>query len=620
MSLLSELRRRNVIRMAGLYVVGAWLVVQVAETVLPAFDVPGWVLRAVIILLAIGFLPALVLSWVFELTPDGLKRESALDPARRHDHVTARKLDVAVILLLLAVGGLTLWSHQRGPAPASDSPPQTAEGSASDTGPDAATASPASPTAQAASIAVLPFVNMSPDPEQEYFSDGISEEILNALVKVRGLQVASRTSAFGFKGQEALGVPTIAERLGVRHVLEGSVRRAGNTLRITAQLIDAQTDRHLWSETFDRPLTAENVFAIQEEISTAIVAALKASLALGDVGQLALTQPTDNLSAYDLYLQARSLMLGRRALDRAEQLLAKSLELDPAFAKAWELRAAITSLLTEYGFSELDPEMLDKQVVEYAGRALDLEPQSSLALAAMARVRGQVGRSLRGRVDFASVLSDLEAAIEIDPHNINAMNWLALTWALLGERERALSMFDRCHAVDPRFAPCAENRFDSMWVLGRNEEAYAAMLESLSRGVNVEGYANLHLLAEFEQRAAFLLLMNHPLWLPGWNRGNEMYEAFRHPQRDHAALREDLIRFLGDREQTYYMPTLLVPLGDYAAPPPSWLLWGEVYADYRRSPQFHALAAQSGMLDYWRAHRFPPQCRAASPDGFECGE
>jgi hypothetical protein len=223
-------------------------------------------------------------------------------------------------------------------------------------------------------------------------------------------------------------------------------------------------------------------------------------------------------------------------------------------------------------------------------------------------------------VEFVSVIADLEQAIEIDPHNTNAMNWLGLTFALLGESERALSVFDRCHAVDPLFAPCMENRYDSLWVLGREQEAYAAMLAGLSRGVNVDGYANLHLLAGFEQRVAFLLLMNHPLWLPGWRRGDEIYEAFRQPQRDHSALRQDLDRFLADRERTYYTPTLLVPLGGYEAPPPAWLLWADPFARYRQSPQFRQLVEQSGMLDYWRTHRFPKQCHPVPPDTFECSE
>ena len=226
MSLFAELRRRNVIRMAGLYLVGAWLVVQVAETLLPIFDTPGWVLKALVVLLAIGFVPALVFSWIYELTPGGIRREGEVSPGQSTAPKTAQRMDrlilVALALVVLLVATDRFWPRAvvAEPATMADTPLQQAAGATDET-----VATPGN------SIAVLPFVNMSADPAQDYFSDGISEEILNALVKVQGLQVASRTSSFGFKGQEALGVPAIADKLAVRHVLEGSVRRAGDPER-----------------------------------------------------------------------------------------------------------------------------------------------------------------------------------------------------------------------------------------------------------------------------------------------------------------------------------------------------------------------------------------------------
>jgi TolB-like protein len=614
-SLFAELKRRNVIRVAGLYLVGAWLVLQVAETLLPIFDTPGWVLKALVVLLVLGFAAALIFSWVYELTPDGLKRDSGIDPAQDQSVHTARKLDMAVIVLLLSIGALTLWAPRRDNAPI---PPAPAKVDAASVGEAATPTTVARLGPDPASIAVLPFADLSPGGDQAYFSDGMSEEILNALVKVSGLQVASRTSSFGFKGQEALGVPAIADKLAVRHILEGSVRRAGSTLRITAQLIDAQSDRHLWSETYDRPLTAENVFAIQEEIATAIVAALKASLGVTEVGSVALTQATANLGAYDLYLQARALFLARRDLAQAEQLLQQAVEQDPTFAKAWELRAAVTSLMHEYQASDLGIDELDRRSIEYAERALALDPRSSLALASLARIRGKIGSTSRERANFAAVIADLERAIEIDPHNTSAMNWLGLTVALLGDSERALSVFRQCIAVDPLFGPCAENEYDTLWVLGRTDEAYAHMLDSLSRGVNVDGYANFHLLAKVGQRAAFLLVLNHPTWVPQWRRGDELYEAFRHPQRDHTALRDDLLAYFADRERNYYTAALLVPLGAFDEPPPAWLMWAAEYQRYRQSPQFRQFIERSGVLAYWQAEGFPRQCRPVPPDSFEC--
>jgi TolB-like protein len=613
-SFLVELRRRNVIRVAGFYLVASWLIVQVADTLLPVFDAPGWVMKVLVGLLAAGAIPTLIFSWVYELTPDGLKRESEIEPAQSAAVHTARKLDVAVIILLLGIGALTLWGPRRDDA-ATTAPPAAADPAT--VGGPVTSAPVVQSGADPASIAVLPFADLSQGGDQAYFSDGMSEEILNALVKVRGLQVASRTSSFGFKGQEALGVPAIAEKLAVRHVLEGSVRRAGNTLRITAQLIDAQTDRHLWSETYDRPLTAENVFAIQEEIATAIVAALKASLDVAEVGSVALTQATANLGAYDLYLRARALFLARRDLAEAERLLQQALEQDPEFAKAWELRAAVSSLMHEYRASDLGAAELDRRSAEYAQRALTHDPESSMALATLANVRSSAARALRERADFVAVVADYERAIAIDPHNVNAMNWLGITLALVGDSARALSVFERCAAIDPLFGPCMENRYDTLWVLGRPDEAYAQMLDGWSRGVNVDDYVNFPLLAHFDQRAAFLFALTR--WLPQWRRGDEVYEAFRHPERDHTALRDDLLQFLVDRERGYYLGALLVPLGAFDEPLPAWLLWAPEFKAYRQSPQFRQYIERSGVLGYWQAKGFPSQCRASATDAFECG-
>ncbi len=614
MNLFAELKRRNVIRVAGLYVVGAWLIIQVAETLLPIFDTPGWVLKSMVLLLALGFVPALVLSWIYELTPQGVKREADVDRSQSVVDHTARKLDVAVIVLLLAVAAMVLLKPSVQLAPTTEMSDESA--AAVDGGVPASTEQD-EPAVDPASIAVLPFADLSEAGDQAYFSDGMSEEILNALVKVKGLQVASRTSSFAFKGQESLGIGAIAETLSVRHVLEGSVRRAGSALRITAQLIDAQTDRHLWSETYDRPLTADNVFAIQEDIATAIVAALKASLDIAEVGSVSLTHSTANLGAYDLYLRARALFLTRRGLAESEVLLQQALEQDSQFAKAWELRAAASSLMHEYRASDLGAEELDRRSAAYAQRALALDPQSSLALATLANVSAGVARNQGGTADYVSIVADLERAIEIDPHNINAMNWLGIAQAGMGENERALAMFQRCLAVDPLFGPCLENAYDSLWVQGRADEAYAQMLDGLSRGVNVDGYTNFPLLARFEQRTAFLLALTHPTWLPQWRRGDDLYEAFRHLDRDHSELRDDLLQFLAGRERTQYIGALLVPLGAFDAPPPSWLFWGPEFQRYRQSPQFREFIERSGTLAYWQAKGFPEGCRAVA-DSFKC--
>ena len=331
MSLYHELKRRNVFRVAIAYLALAWLVTEVAGTVFPAFGIPDWGVRFFVIAFALGFVPALIISWVYEITPEGLKREKEVVRDESITHRTAKRLDgftIGLIVVALAfILADRLWLSSRlaeqpaAPAEVVTEFVQTPE------------PEPAEPQYPPNSIAVLPFVNMSDDPGNEYFSDGISEELLNLLAKIPELRVISRSSAFSFKGKD-FDMPTIAAQLNVAHVLEGSVRKAGNQVRITAQLIEASTDTHLWSETYDR--TLDDIFSIQDEIAEAVVDVLKLTL-LGDAPK---AKPTDP-EAYALYLQA--VHVGDRAtnvaLEQSDVLLKQVLALDPNYARAWRLLA-----------------------------------------------------------------------------------------------------------------------------------------------------------------------------------------------------------------------------------------------------------------------------------------
>jgi adenylate cyclase len=611
MKLFAELKRRNVFRVALFYVVSAWLIIEVAETVLPLFDVPDGVLRGLVVLLVIGLVPALGLSWIYELTPEGIKRDAELSAADLQSPHTGRKLNWATLVVaVLAIGFLAVDRMSPAP-PAAPTPVLPASTALSDGGTDVLDAS----------IAVLPFTDLSPGADQEYFSDGMAEEILNALVRVEGLKVASRTSSFGFKGQESLGIQVIAERLSVRHVLEGSVRRAGNNLRITAQLIDARVDRHLWSNTFDRPLTAENVFAIQEEIASAIVAALVDSLGIEIEDQVRLAQPTENLTAYEMYLRARALFQARSGLDVADDLLRQALEQDPDFVNAWELRAAVQTVIVEYGYTQLSRDEHDRRGVAFAEKALALEPDSGMALAAVANLRYRATSQLLQRHDVGAIIRDLERATELDPHNSSALNWLGLALGHVGRLEDALQTFRRCIEVAPGFGPCAENHYDILWALGRPAEAFASMQEALATGAVVSEYGNFPLLAHFEEQTAFMLLANQSKWLPGWHRQRDIYEAFRELDGDHAELLAELLEFRSTRpvDAASFADLLIVPLGAFdVLPEYPMLVWGPEYAGYRRSPQFRRFMRNSGALDYWREHGYPPQCQPVGDDDFEC--
>ena len=297
MSFFNELKRRNVFKVAAAYIIVGWLVMQVGDTLGPALLLPGWINSALAFFLILGFPLAMFFAWAFEMTPDGIKKEKEVDRSQSITHVTSQKLNNMIIgLLVLALGYFAFDKFVLGPQREADLRSQVQEQVAE----GVAESEPEGPDAK--SIAVLPFVNMSDDASNEFFSDGITEELLNLLAKIPELKVTSRSSAFSFKGQN-IHIPTVAQQLNVKHVLEGSVRKAGNRVRITAQLIEASTDVHMWSETFDREL--DDIFAIQDEIAREVVTVLQVQL----LGQVPVAEETDT-EAYTFYLQGTELPAG----------------------------------------------------------------------------------------------------------------------------------------------------------------------------------------------------------------------------------------------------------------------------------------------------------------------
>jgi adenylate cyclase len=466
MSLFSELKRRNVIRMAGLYLVGAWVIVQIAETLFPAFDVPNWVLRAIVIVLALGFIPALVFSWLFELTPDGLKRDGEVTPAQSIASTTARRMNqltlagVLLVVVLFAVD--RFWPQATSIDTTKDtSAPAVVGGHA---GSDSA-------KAPEHSIAVLPFVNMSGEADNEYFSDGISEEILNVLANTPALQVAARTSSFSFKGKD-IEIPEIARELHVRLVLEGSVRKQGDQVRITAQLVDAESGFHRWSQTYDRKL--QDIFAIQDEISQAIASELQVRLVSRSKAGSS-SAGTENLAAYDLYLRGQGLWQtrGEDQLWQAVDLLKQAVAADPKFAAAHGGLALVYVVLPEYsgkiGFDEADALAADA-----AEMALALDPMLPEAYAALARL---AARERRHRTAIAL----LRQAIAQRPSFATAYQWLGLLLATAGDRESGLAALNQAVRLDPRSMIAIDNRAVVLLALGRNDEAYASCAELIEQ-------------------------------------------------------------------------------------------------------------------------------------------
>ena len=414
MSLFNELKRRNVFRVAIAYLVIAWLLAQVADLAFDNFGTPEWVSKTVLFLLLLGFPLAVFFAWAFEITPEGLKKEKDVDRSASISHHTGRKLDYSIIVLLVIALGYFVWESR-----VLDRVPVMASADAS--------------------IAVLAFENMSPDPENAFFAEGISEEILNVLSSIDGLRVASRTSAFSFANTNT-PIPEIAAQLDVTHILEGSVRKQGMRVRITAQLIDASTDTHVWSDSYDRNL--DDIFAVQEEIAIAISAALMGALGME---QIIVSVPTDDMAAYELFLRGRQQFYQRGAgpLENAVADLQAAVARDPEFAEAWSFLAA--SLRTRPGYRLMDAAttgVFTRQAKDAAERALLLDPTQALAVA----VLGKIARN----TDRLEEIMLLDRAVEMAPDHAGIIMWAADARFQAGAYlDEALPLFERAYRLDP---------------------------------------------------------------------------------------------------------------------------------------------------------------------------
>lgn len=615
MSLFEELKRRNVFRVGVAYLVIGWLVLQVTNTLVPVLELPPAVGKFVFLILFLGFFPALLFAWAYELTPEGLKKEKDVDRTESVTPETAKKLDIVTLIALLVIGVMIVWQQVNLKNHKQQSQLKVAEEQAQ-IQTDLATRKTES---KIVSIAVLPFADMSPEGDQEYFSDGMAEEILNVLVRMKDLKVASRTSSFQFKGKE-LGIPEIAKKLNVRYILEGSVRKAGETLRITGQLIEAETDLHLWSNTYDRPLSTGNIFAIQDEISSAIVEALSAEIGIQSLPDIKIKNTTNNLTAYELYLKARPLFLSRQDLDKADQMLIQALELDPDFANAWEMRAALQSLMEDYGYSNATHDVIMQRTEEYVGKALALDPESSLAIATLAKTRLNATQELRGREDIVQIIIDYQRALGIDPKNASTLNWLGLAYAGVGDLPAALESFQQCIDYEPLYHACVDNYNSVVADLGRDQEALQLYKRGLDQGLVKLKYINLGLLVRNQEELLFKAATSQPDLLLGWRRHGELYKAHQNPSGDHKELIDDILKFSAEVREIHRfdLATLLVPIGAYDLIPPDLYMWGKSYHHYRQSSQFKDYIKGSGILDYWQRTEFPGICRAIGMDDFEC--
>lgn len=462
MSFIEELKQRNVLRVGTAYVVIAWLVIQVVETILPAFGFGDAAVRIVTIALGIGLVPTVIFAWAFELTPEGLKKESEVDRSQAIAPKTGKKLD-RVIMLALALA-LTYFAFDKFILDPRRDAAQLEF--AAREGAEQALEDRRLGLINDKSIAVLPFANRSNLKQDEYFSDGMHDELLTRLSRVSALKVISRTSVMRYR-DTTQSIPDIARELSVATVLEGSVQRVGNHVRINVQLIDARSDEHLWAEIYDREMTAENLFAIQSEISTAIAGALSAELSATEKALLA-ELPTDNLEAYDHYLRGRQLF-AKRTTANLQQALTEyeaAVAIDPDFALAWVGIGDANCLLNER--SAVDPETHASVHKDAVDKALAQDDRLGEAYASLGFYYGDVNQPEKAK---AALLK----AIELNPSYSQAYHWLANSMSdrlhTLAGRKQRLAYLYKAAELDPLSAIVQLNVAHALDSVGRAEEA-----------------------------------------------------------------------------------------------------------------------------------------------------
>jgi len=458
-----ELKRRNVFKVGGAYVVMAWLIAQGVDVFLESFGTPDWVIKTILFLLVAGLPIALFFAWAFELTPEGIKKEKDVERSQSITHRTGRKLDFTIIaILIVALGYFAVDKfvlNQESQLVVSE-----IDATVSTNNSEASKAESEAKAFADKSIAVLPFVNMSDDASNEYFSDGISEELLNALAKVKELQVAGRTSSFAFKGQNQ-DLRKIGEALNVAHILEGSVRKAGGKVRITAQLIRVDSGYHLWSESYDREL--DDVFAIQDEIATAILHELKAALLGGETAVVASART--NPEAYDLYLLAKQRMYERSQLplESAAEMLDKAIALDSEYAPAYAQRGITTLLLSQRSYGDIPYEQANTQAKLYLDQALKLDPNLAEAWAGMGLYHDSRPAETQEQIDA------LEKALSLNANMVDAANWLNNAYTSTNQPAKAVAILEQLSQRDPLYKPGLGNLTLLYLQMGQLEKAKA---------------------------------------------------------------------------------------------------------------------------------------------------
>lgn len=601
MAFFAELKRRRVGKVAIAYGAVAWGVTEGASVVLPALYVPEWAMTAIVIFLLVGFPIAMVLAWVFDVGTDGIQRTEPLADAAPRMQIQMRA--AYGLAVLVAMAGLGYLLYERGVGRAQAGEPHS-------------------------SIAVLPFTNLSGDPAKDYFSDGMSEELLNLLARVPGLQVAARTSAFAYKGRN-VDIREVGRELGVETVLEGSVRQAGDQVRITAQLIDAESGFHLWSETYDREL--KDIFAVQDEIAQAIVGRLKIQLA-PEEQKLAQRDkaPTQDVEAYEQYLQGRAIWKrrGEQNIRSAIDLYQSALGRDPAFARAHAALASAYVVMPGYTEEKGDEERYFQMAEQSARQALALDPKIGEAHAVLAQINSDRGNLLDAESGFFF-------AISLEPNEPTPHHWYSILLQKVGRLDAALEQARRAYELDPSSPIIALNLANAYLMRSDDDQAlrYGRLAQEL--GLGRRGNSGIEATVALRRRE--------------WDKLKQMLQA--EPElpevlRPKVALYVDALADPAKRPQIVRELQLIDPqlkpqaellmayleLGqpdlafqimndsldrDRLAWLHSWDMmhaWARENAVFRNDPRFARIAERIGLVDYWKQYGYPDGCRAGAGD------
>ena len=616
MRLYSELKRRNVFRVGAAYTVAAWLLIQVADTTFPLFGFGDTPARIVVILLIIGFIPSLIIAWAFELTPSGLQKEEDVDRSLTVTTGATKRLDrIIMLVLVLALGFFAFDKFVLS---------ESREKAIAESARVAALAEVIENYKSNKSIAVLPFVDMSPNQDHEYFGDGIAEELLDELTQFTGLNVASRTSSFAFKGSHE-GVRSIGEQLGVTSVLEGSVRRDGDHLRVTAQLIDAKTDRHLWSRTFDRELN--DIFFIQEEIAQEVAGALSITLEIDGRDHLP-GAGTSSIEAYDAFLAGRA--RGRVGQsEHAQPYFEQAVKLDPDYAEAWLALGSSIGIQWDEQPTEQVHETLQRSR-ELVLHALELNPKLSRAWHSLANINrllgdwtgaveasqnaaalapGDIGAQLSSAGIFSSLghvregIKGGELIQEIIPLNYYAAQGTAERYIQAGRYDDARARLEISEALSSPTNPSIIKRHLFIALSERKPSDIRNFLEQFADARPAVGPMIQLVLAEFESPPAVILgvlrrYFDEAIDMPGQGRVIMAGLAAYHGDPEFAlvVMSEELKRSLVRLRRVWY----------------------PFFSDMRKLPGFKSFVDNLGLVAFWRTYGWPDYCRPLRDDDFEC--